>query len=60
MPEDKPVELDIYEVTDRHGNVTTMQLNKEDAEAYGDNAKRVGASEVKAAPTNKSRTASNK
>jgi len=60
MADDKPVELDIYEVTDRHGNVTTMQLSKDHAQEYGDSAKRVGASEVKAAPANKSRTASNK
>lgn len=71
MADEKPIELDIYEVEDAHGNLTTMQLNADDAEAFGDRAKRVGkgprpdsegttlAEKRREVPANKSRTQSN-
>lgn len=55
-------ELALYEVKVGK-NVTTMKLSEEDAEAYGENAKKVEAAPERKARTslaNKARTAADK
>lgn len=62
LEEESMAELALYEVKVGK-NVTTMKLTEEDAEAYGDNAKKVEAAPERKARTsspNKARTAADK